>query len=114
MELTETVLKALQNRNAVLYTAGAGVALLGLGIGYKYIRKREKLTQVGVVSQLILHPLKSGKGLQVATAECLRMGLKYGELKDRCVFITHRLRSDTVILTDDATSFLLFFIDHNQ
>ena len=86
MELKETVLKAFeQNRKAVLYTIGAGVAVLGLGLGYKYIRKPKKLTQVGVVSQLILHPLKSGKGLQVATAECLRMGLKYGELRDRCV-----------------------------
>lgn len=86
MDLKETVLKAFeQNRNAVLYTVGAGVALLGLGIGYKYMQRPKKLTQVGVVSQLILHPLKSGKGLQVATAECLRMGLKYGELKDRCV-----------------------------
>ncbi|XP_031436493.1 mitochondrial amidoxime-reducing component 1 [Clupea harengus] len=89
MELKETVLKAFeQNRKAVLYTIGAGVAVLGLGLGYKYIRKPKKLTQVGVVSQLILHPLKSGKGLQVATAECLRMGLKYGELRDRHWLVT--------------------------
>lgn len=99
MELKETVLKAFeQNRNAVLYTVGAGVALLGVGIGYKYIRRAKKLTQVGVVSQLILHPIKSGKGLQVATAECLRMGLKYGELKDRCVLQqSHRSHSDSIM-----------------
>ncbi|XP_048084686.1 mitochondrial amidoxime-reducing component 1 [Alosa alosa] len=84
MELKETMLKWFaQNGNAVLYTVGTGVALLGLGLGYKHIWKPQKLTQVGVVSQLILHPLKSGKGLQVSTAECLRMGLKYGKLHDR-------------------------------
>ncbi|XP_062390906.1 mitochondrial amidoxime-reducing component 1-like [Sardina pilchardus] len=84
MALKETVLKVFdQNGKAALYAAGAGVALLGLGLGYKYMQRPKKLTQVGVISQLILHPLKSGKGLQVAKAECLRMGLKHGELRDR-------------------------------
>ncbi|XP_076120272.1 mitochondrial amidoxime-reducing component 1-like [Alosa pseudoharengus] len=84
MALKETLLKAFaQNRKVALYAAGAGVALFGLGLGYKYMQKPKKLTQVGIVSQLILHPLKSGKGLQVAKAECLRMGLKHGELRDR-------------------------------
>lgn len=72
-----------QNRKAALFTAGTGVVLAGLGLGYMYMRKTEKFTKVGVVSQLILHPLKSGKGLEVAEAECLRMGLKHGELRDR-------------------------------
>lgn len=87
MELKETVLTALgRHKQVVLYTVGAGASLLGLWLGYKYVvRKPKKLTQVGVVSQLLLHPLKSGKALQIATAECLRMGLKYGELRDRCV-----------------------------
>ncbi|XP_063040691.1 mitochondrial amidoxime-reducing component 1 [Engraulis encrasicolus] len=85
MELKETVLTALgRHKQVVLYTVGAGASLLGLWLGYKYVvRKPKKLTQVGVVSQLLLHPLKSGKALQIATAECLRMGLKYGELRDR-------------------------------
>lgn len=82
MDLKETFLQTLaQNRKAALFSAGA--VLVGLGLGYKYMRKPKKLTKVGVVSQLILHPLKSGKGLQVAKAECLRMGLKHGELRDR-------------------------------
>lgn len=82
MDLKETLLQTLaQNRKAALFSAG--VVLVGLGLGYKYMRKPKKLTKVGVVSQLILHPLKSGKGLQVAKAECLRMGLKHGELRDR-------------------------------
>uniref|UniRef100_A0A8C6TZ22 MOSC domain-containing protein n=1 Tax=Neogobius melanostomus TaxID=47308 RepID=A0A8C6TZ22_9GOBI len=42
-----------------------------------------KIVRVGVVSQLLVHPLKSGKALSVALAECLRTGLKFGELQDR-------------------------------
>lgn len=72
-----------QNRKAALLVGGAGAALLGLAVGYKYLRKPEKLVRVGVVSQLLVHPLKSGKALSVALAECLRTGLKFGELQDR-------------------------------
>ncbi|TSQ46681.1 Mitochondrial amidoxime-reducing component 1 [Bagarius yarrelli] len=62
---------------------GTAVALLGLALGYKYTRRPKKLTQVGVVSQLLLHPMKSGKAVCVPAAECLRMGLKSGDLRDR-------------------------------
>lgn len=72
-----------QNRKAALLVGGAGAVLLGLAVGYKYLRKPEKLVRVGVVSQLLVHPLKSGKALSVALAECLRTGLKFGELQDR-------------------------------
>ncbi|XP_052001946.1 mitochondrial amidoxime-reducing component 1-like [Xyrauchen texanus] len=72
-----------QNRKIAFYAAGTAVALLGLGLGYKYMCKEKKLTQVGVVSQLLVHPMKSGKAVSVDTAECLRMGLKYGEMQDR-------------------------------
>ncbi|XP_028854159.1 mitochondrial amidoxime-reducing component 1 [Denticeps clupeoides] len=84
MELKDAALKLLdQNRKAAGCLAAAGVALLGLGLGYKYFGTRRKLTRVGVVSQLIIHPVKSGKGVRVARAECLRMGLRQGELRDR-------------------------------
>uniref|UniRef100_A0A672NDD0 Mitochondrial amidoxime-reducing component 1-like n=2 Tax=Sinocyclocheilus grahami TaxID=75366 RepID=A0A672NDD0_SINGR len=74
-----------RNREVVLCAAGTAVALLGLGLVYKYnVRRPEKkFTRVGVVTQLLLHPMKSGKAVLVETAECLRMGLKYGELRDR-------------------------------
>ncbi|KTF83309.1 hypothetical protein cypCar_00025078 [Cyprinus carpio] len=74
-----------RNREIVLCAAGTAVALLGLGLVYKYnvTRPEKKLTRVGVVTQLLLHPMKSGKAVLVETAECLRMGLKYGELQDR-------------------------------
>lgn len=72
-----------QNRKVALLVGGAGAALLSLAVGYKYLRKPEKLVRVGVVSQLLVHPLKSGKALSVALAECLETGLKFGELQDR-------------------------------
>ncbi|XP_065144719.1 mitochondrial amidoxime-reducing component 1 [Paramisgurnus dabryanus] len=84
MNFKEACAKFLdQNRKIALLAAGTSVALLGLAIGYKYTRKEKKLIQVGVISQLLVHPMKSGKALSVDTAECLRMGLKYGELRDR-------------------------------
>ena len=83
-ELKELAVNAfIQNKRAALLIGGAGVAVLGFGLGYKYLRKPEKVVRVGVVSQLLIHPLKSGKALSVALAECHNMGLKFGELQDR-------------------------------
>ncbi|XP_059210075.1 mitochondrial amidoxime-reducing component 1 [Centropristis striata] len=73
----------LHNKKAALLIGGAGVAALGLGLGYKYLRKPEKVVRVGVVSQLLIHPLKSGRAVSVALAECQNLGLKFGELQDR-------------------------------
>ncbi|XP_073339278.1 mitochondrial amidoxime-reducing component 1 [Pagrus major] len=84
MDLKELVVNTLaQQKTTALLIGGAGVAFLGLGLGYKYLRKPEKLIRVGVVSQLLIHPLKSGKATSVALAECQKFGLKFGELQDR-------------------------------
>jgi len=84
MNVKEMIMKIFdQNRQIALCAAGTTVALLGLGVVYKYMRQEKKLTRVGVVTQLLVHPMKSGKVVSVETAECLRMGLKYGELRDR-------------------------------
>ncbi|XP_022606172.1 mitochondrial amidoxime-reducing component 1-like [Seriola dumerili] len=84
MELKDLAVNALlQNKKAALLIGGAGVAVLGLGLGYKYLRKPEKVVRVGVVSQLLIHPLKSGRAVSVALAECQNIGLKFGELQDR-------------------------------
>ncbi|XP_032366923.1 mitochondrial amidoxime-reducing component 1 isoform X1 [Etheostoma spectabile] len=83
-ELKELAVNAVaQNKKAALVVGGAGLALLGFGLGYKYLRKPEKVVRVGVVSQLLIHPLKSGKAVSVALAECQKSGLKFGELQDR-------------------------------
>ncbi|KAM4625095.1 mitochondrial amidoxime-reducing component 1 [Polymixia lowei] len=80
----ELVINAFtQHKKAALLIGGAGVAVLGIGLGYKYLRKPEKVIRVGVVSQLLVHPLKSGKAVSVSLAECQQIGLKYGELQDR-------------------------------
>ncbi|XP_008312066.1 mitochondrial amidoxime-reducing component 1 [Cynoglossus semilaevis] len=77
-----------QNRKALLL-AGVGVAAVGLGLGYKYLRQKpETLVRVGVVSQLLVHPLKSGRAVSVALAECQKKGLKFGELQDRHWMVT--------------------------
>lgn len=71
------------SKKAALLLGGAGVAVLGFGLGYKYLRRTEKVVRVGVVSQLLIHPLKSGRAVSVALAECQKVGLKFGELQDR-------------------------------
>lgn len=71
----------VQNKKPALLLGGA--ALLGFGLGYKYLRKPEQLVRVGVVSKLLIHPLKSGKAVSVSAAQCQNLGLKSGELRDR-------------------------------
>ncbi|XP_028981532.2 mitochondrial amidoxime-reducing component 1-like isoform X1 [Esox lucius] len=85
MTFIETFVKAfLENKKVMLLAGGAGLTVVGLGLGYKYfLKKPEKVTRVGVVSQLLIHPLKSGKAVSVSLAECQQIGLKYGELQDR-------------------------------
>ncbi|CAL8274594.1 unnamed protein product [Merluccius merluccius] len=65
-----------------LLVGGAAAALLCFALARRHLRSSEKV-RVGVVSQLLIHPLKSGKAVSVDLAECLRMGLKHGELRDR-------------------------------
>lgn len=84
MDLKDLVVNTLsQNKKASLLIGAAGVAVLGLGLGYKYLRKPEKVVRVGVVSQLFIHPLKSGKAVSVTLAECHKIGLRLGDVQDR-------------------------------
>ncbi|XP_023695028.1 mitochondrial amidoxime-reducing component 1 [Paramormyrops kingsleyae] len=71
------------HRKVVLCTVGIGLVSAALCVGFRYFRRPKKVRRVGLVSQINVFPLKSGKGLSVTTAQCLEMGLKYGELKDR-------------------------------
>lgn len=84
MDLKDWVVNTLSKEKlAALLVGGAGVAVLGLGLGYKYLRKPEKVVRVGVVSQLLIHPLKSGKAVSVELAECQKLGLRSGDVQDR-------------------------------
>lgn len=78
-----TLSELLRSHRSALLAAAAGVALLGVGLGYRYVRRPEKVVRVGVVSKLLVYPLKSGRALSVALAECQKFGLKCGELRDR-------------------------------
>lgn len=72
-------------KKAQLWAVGGGITVVALGLGYKFLLRPNKLNRVGVVSQLLIHPLKSGRAVSVALAECQPIGLKYGELRDRLV-----------------------------
>lgn len=81
MDLREVTAKAFgSSKISALLLGGAA---LGFAIIYRYRRNREKVVRVGVVSKLLVYPLKSGKAVSIALAECEKMGLKYGELRDR-------------------------------
>ncbi|XP_034432788.1 mitochondrial amidoxime-reducing component 1 isoform X1 [Hippoglossus hippoglossus] len=75
--------KSLVQNNTAALVLGVGAAALGLGLGYKFLRRTEELVRVGVVSQLLLHPLKSGRAVSLSLAECLCVGLKFGHMQDR-------------------------------
>uniref|UniRef100_A0A3P8Z8V1 MOSC domain-containing protein n=1 Tax=Esox lucius TaxID=8010 RepID=A0A3P8Z8V1_ESOLU len=70
-------------KKAQLWAVGGCLSVVALGLGYRFFLKSKRVTRVGVVSQLLIHPLKSGKAVSVALAECQQIGLKYGELRDR-------------------------------
>ena len=55
-----------------------------LGISYIFLRRdRRKYIQVGVVSKLFVHPLKSCRGLEVSKAECVALGMTSDGVMDR-------------------------------
>ncbi|XP_076002822.1 mitochondrial amidoxime-reducing component 1 [Genypterus blacodes] len=83
MDLRQSAVSALVNNKKACLLVGAGAAVLGLGLGYKYFQKAEVKVSVALVSQLLIHPVKSGKALSVSQAECQNFGLKHGDLQDR-------------------------------
>ncbi|XP_077587674.1 mitochondrial amidoxime-reducing component 1 [Stigmatopora nigra] len=84
MEIWHAI-KGLCNDNKLtnVLVGGLAAVLLALGVGYKCWRKTETRERVGVVVQLLVHPLKSGKAASVPLAECLKKGLKWGDMEDR-------------------------------
>ncbi|XP_043913716.1 mitochondrial amidoxime reducing component 2-like [Protopterus annectens] len=65
---------------AGLATLGAGVCLMGAAVLRERSRERIK---VGTVSKLFIYPVKSCRGVSVAEAQCTKLGLSQGEIKDR-------------------------------
>lgn len=92
MSISATFQAALQHlsqhRVAWLCAAGLGTSIAASWLwttwkGQNGARGRGKLEEVGVVSQLLIYPIKSCKGVSVSEAECTPLGLKNGELRDR-------------------------------
>ena len=71
------------NNNLVL--GGLVACAVGvLGVSYIFLRKdKRKYIQVGVVSKLFVHPIKSCRGLEVSEAECVALGIKSDGMMDR-------------------------------
>ncbi|KAG8430858.1 hypothetical protein GDO86_019851 [Hymenochirus boettgeri] len=78
--LRATTQSVSRDRFLLLCATGLGLTVAT----WMWWRKRDvELQQVGVVSQLLIYPVKSCRGVLVQEAECVELGLKSGELKDR-------------------------------
>ncbi|XP_041468015.1 mitochondrial amidoxime reducing component 2-like [Lytechinus variegatus] len=107
--------------NSNLVLGGLAACAVGvLGISYIYLRReKRKYTQVGVVSKLFIHPIKSCRGLEVSQAECVALGIKSDGLMDRSFviicpegrFVTQRQQPSIALiapsLSDDKESLLI-------
>ncbi|XP_044285653.1 mitochondrial amidoxime reducing component 2-like [Varanus komodoensis] len=73
----------------VASAALAVLALLGSAAAWRWWRRghrrrRTRLQRVGTVSALFVYPVKSCRGLAVQRAEVTRLGLRSGDMRDRC------------------------------
>ncbi|KAM4707959.1 mitochondrial amidoxime-reducing component 1-like [Discoglossus pictus] len=70
------------NRLSWFCAAGLGVTAAA-SLWWWTRRERVDLRQVGVVSQLLIYPVKSCRPVSVQEAECTVLGLRNGKLEDR-------------------------------
>ncbi|XP_041467593.1 mitochondrial amidoxime reducing component 2-like [Lytechinus variegatus] len=76
------------NNNNLILGGLAACAVGVLGISYIYLRREKReYTQVGVVSKLFIHPIKSCGGLEVSQAECVALGIKSNGVMDRSFLV---------------------------
>ncbi|XP_067942444.1 mitochondrial amidoxime reducing component 2-like [Watersipora subatra] len=64
----------------LLSIAGSIIAVAGVGYIYRYWLRRRK---IGVISKLIVYPVKSCRGIEVDEALCTPYGLAHSALRDR-------------------------------
>ncbi|KAK3591539.1 hypothetical protein CHS0354_041583, partial [Potamilus streckersoni] len=72
----------------ILLTLCAGAFAKYIELSWIYWRSRNQFTLVGSVSELIVHPVKSARGMSVQTAFCSKYGLKYQNITDRHWMVT--------------------------
>ncbi|XP_053304602.1 mitochondrial amidoxime-reducing component 1-like [Spea bombifrons] len=82
MAMKSAVQSFPRQRLPLLCAAGVGLTAIASWMWWRR-RSSEELKQVGVVSQLLIYPIKSCRPISVQDADCLDMGLSKGELKDR-------------------------------
>nr|XP_056708816.1 mitochondrial amidoxime reducing component 2-like [Euleptes europaea] len=68
----------------LLASALALVAALGVAAAWRRRRAPRRLARVGTVSGLFVYPVKSCRGVAVERAEVTPLGLRCGEMRDRC------------------------------
>ncbi|KAJ6666926.1 hypothetical protein lerEdw1_018928 [Lerista edwardsae] len=71
----------------------AAAAALGTAVAavwrWRRARPRRRPVRVGTVSGLFLYPLKSCRGVAVTRAEVTPLGLRSGDMRDRCWTVIH-------------------------
>ncbi|KAE8600451.1 hypothetical protein XENTR_v10013255 [Xenopus tropicalis] len=73
----------VRHRMLLMSVAGAGAAIGFTWLVLSLRKKKRKLRKVGEVTQLIVYPIKSCKGVPLPEAECSVHGLRNGLLRDR-------------------------------
>uniref|UniRef100_A0A8C5LR32 MOSC domain-containing protein n=1 Tax=Leptobrachium leishanense TaxID=445787 RepID=A0A8C5LR32_9ANUR len=86
--LAATVRSAVQDfprqRLPLLCAAGVGLTAWASWMWWRRKRgERLELKQVGIVSQLLIYPIKSCRAVSVPEADCIGLGLRKGDLRDR-------------------------------
>ncbi|XP_063309851.1 mitochondrial amidoxime-reducing component 1-like [Pelobates fuscus] len=86
--LTAAIQSALQafprQRLLLLWTAGVGLTAIATWMWWRKKQSEElELKQVGIVSELLIYPIKSCRPVSVQEADCMELGLYKGDLRDR-------------------------------
>ncbi|KAM8960955.1 mitochondrial amidoxime-reducing component 1-like [Pelodytes ibericus] len=74
-----------RQRLSLLCAAGVGLTAIASWMWWRKRRSSEHLEvkQVGIVSQLLIYPIKSCRAVSVQEADCIELGLCKGDLRDR-------------------------------
>ncbi|CAH2296866.1 mitochondrial amidoxime-reducing component 1-like [Pelobates cultripes] len=86
--ITAAIQSAVQafprQRLPLLCAAGVGLTAIASWMWWRRRRGEElELKQVGIVSQLLIYPIKSCRPVSVQEADCMELGLYKGDLRDR-------------------------------